>query len=62
MPTMTLTESAILICGDSYEFDELAGLYEYDGGMSRQVAEMKAYADIRNKYKKKPKQESIFGD
>lgn len=34
----------------AYEFDELAGIYEYDAGLSRIDAERRAFFELIDKY------------
>jgi hypothetical protein len=38
---------------DEYEFDERAGIIEYDGYMPRGYAETKAFNELKEKYKQK---------
>lgn len=37
---------------DEAEFDERAGQLEYDGNMSRSKAELEAFTELKNKYKR----------
>ena len=38
-------------CIDKYEFEERAGIMEYEGNLPRPEAEKQAYLDLKEKYK-----------